>query len=173
MPISTAPSAGYPRGLGDLFRDLTVEMLLADDIVHAFVGERVDGATTIGEIPGVGIPYVAVAIGSVDPKRRIGGIDESISVTSTYVMDAARRIVSPGEATYLGVYDHHVALVADNAMLPDADGISYVEEFDGFESVLASDILSPEGNEVRLTLSISATYKLRPRARAMFKTSQL
>lgn len=177
MAATSIGAAGYPQGLPGYLRRVTVDILEADDVTKSFAETRIFQSILAAPIPSVAASHVVVGLTTLDPATIIGGISDTVSITTVYALRNFKMVIEADEPSLDGIWDHHLALMSlpENAHLlwPQTAGERarrFVEHFEGFQVNIVGEALD-RSNLSSVELSITATYRLMNGARERFATS--
>jgi len=170
MPASGLGAAGILQGLPDYLRQVTAEIVLENAVIASWLGGRFYQANAVEPLRETGIPHGIVALSSVDPDNRVGGVSDLVALTTLYVFDVFRRPIVGPETSIGGVWDEHLLHMGEgqNARL-FRPGLQFVEQLVDFEAVVMAQPLDEDALEVRVNLAITANYRLSGGARQRFR----
>jgi hypothetical protein len=159
------------QGLPDYLRETTVEILQEDPDISGWLEGRIFQSAALMPLSMTAIPYAVVALATLDPDQRIGGVADTIDIATMYVFDVFREEIPVGEVSIGGPWDAHVLWLAQpqNARLYRPGKGQYVEHLEGFRPAIVEQLLEEDQNMVRVALEITATYRLNQKAREQFK----
>lgn len=173
MAATSLGTAGFLQGLPDYLRWVTVQILKSDALINdSFAEGRVFQSNFAGAMPSAASSHVVVALASLDPETRIGGVSDTVAITTVYAFRSLRFLIDGPEASIGGVWDYHLRLMSsprnsglewpqDNTERPGR----YVEHFEDFRVETFGELTRGVGN---VELAITASYRLMTNARERF-----